>query len=1581
MNHSSKGVKQQGIENDTQKSSQGPRLYQYSPESVSRSNPSPTKTNANANDNDKSLPSPSTPTKTTYLASQPRNIPTPRRSSNSADSAYLFDTTSAASGLKRTSTIALSPEPKTFSPFVPSSPNARTSGSFVKNDARSSHHQQQQQTPAHQVIPIVPRSALKGKMPSPTKETSDATPTLPLKATLTPLNGHATEASSTDGNGAEPNVAPRKSFSAIALANVPDIFPSTREEPSPTELDRALKNIKNRKFDVGELVNVIDSTWLEKFLFFAERPHSGDAPGVIDNESLLLREGINYSCITTSQFYQLTKWYGLKAKHHVILGICTSEGDYTGATIDMKPLKINVFRVPNNFNSDDAVPDAVIVTRHATTPRQVKLELSNVMDIALDSFRLWALTKPYMPTDPFSLEPIKWATDSWDDLIGHAEATNDVIVTLKAGIEYFDSVSQTWPIKTVSTFEESEEAVDSMDADGIVDEDSESPPPLLEAPVAAERKETLDEKRLRIQRRMAGETSTNDTESKGEPLRLTAAEPGFIGPSIPVSAMSSSIPSYTPPRPSFSLPVGATGLNNLGNTCFMNSALQCLSNTVNLTNFFLSDRWMPELNKDNPLGMNGEVAESYAHLVHMIWRANEGRQNSVAPRQFKSTIGRFNPTFVGYSQQDSQELLQFLLDGLHEDLNRIKKKPYIEAPDMDGWSDEDIAAKSWEIYRARNDSAIVDLFQGEYKSRVECLDCGKWSVKFDPYMFLSLPVPETRTTTISLTAVPASKPQDPTPAREKHRSLSIVLPRDATIQTLKQKLAERMGWEDSSSKKVMVLEMWHKKIYKIFDDWDRVAEIGGTDDIFAYELGEPDWDRYQVPQEHRTFANTVHIPVFLKISGWRNTTAMYGSRIPDVDFSNLFGIPVIVALPADIHVCVYVNEHVARLMSEEAVGQAVVNQLGRLLYSEVVRAIRRFAVMGLYRPFELPEITGDTLMLELQRELERELEAEKLAESAQPPAESSERPSEQPFTKLRSLLQVAGHGNVTDIDNLFALKYIQGSKEANVSAENKAFFYSTTAAKGHASTGSFYPPRHPVIHVPQTETVTEIVDENSQPPATADDDQSKKAEDPAGDPEEFPDLAQEFSRHTKRTQYREEIVYTCPVQTEDYSVPLRNQFSMRGELLAVAEFSNSQARLVFGDDVVGPAYGQSVGGLFKAEPDQEPGDGAKAEPAQTRLKKQITLQDCLNEFMKEEIMGDDDTWYCPRCKEHKKIKKKLDIWSVPETLVFHLKRFSNTGRGFRSMSANKIDALVDAPINGLDLTDLILGRKHAIQHKVDGADADGDDRLIYDLYAVSNHFGGLGGGHYTAYAKNGLDNQWYNFDDSHVSKTSEDSVMTPAAYLLFYQRRTKKADTSLAETIEALKNKPVPEPAAHPGPSFPGTGYTLGGGRRSSVTNYGSSSLSKSLYSSFDPPPYIPSPSISSNTYGTEPAAPVVAPSSLAQLDREVDLTPALDVDTGFKFSASLGSNGGDIWDAGEVDDDNNSVTVEPGVGYEDLVHDIHLDDDYSLSGSPIETFNSMSEKKMDDDLDMFENVLEPLVPSLRPAEGGDAEDSMDFAE
>lgn len=150
--------------------------------------------------------------------------------------------------------------------------------------------------------------------------------------------------------------------------------------------------------------------------------------------------------------------------------------------------------------------------------------------------------------------------------------------------------------------------------------------------------------------------------------------------------------------------------------------------------------------------------------------------------------------------------------------------------------------------------------------------------------------------------------------------------------------------------------------------------------------------------------------------------------------------------------------------------------------------------------------------------------------------------------------------------------------------------------------------------------------------------------------------------------------------------------------------------------------------------------------------KGISLQDCLDEFTKEEELGEDDLWYCPQCKKHQQATKKFDLWKVPDILVVHLKRFSNS-RALR----DKIDAFIDFPLEGLDLSDMV-GEREVAKRLVDQGVAveelqlgNLDEPLVYDLFGVDEHMGGLGGGHYRAYALNHVTEKWYHFDDSYVT--------------------------------------------------------------------------------------------------------------------------------------------------------------------------------------------------------------------------------------
>ncbi|KAL0972727.1 hypothetical protein UPYG_G00193980 [Umbra pygmaea] len=157
-----------------------------------------------------------------------------------------------------------------------------------------------------------------------------------------------------------------------------------------------------------------------------------------------------------------------------------------------------------------------------------------------------------------------------------------------------------------------------------------------------------------------------------------------------------------------------------------------------------------ELNRTNPIGMRGHMAKCYGDLVMELW---SGTQKNVAPLKLRWTIAKYAPRFNGFQQQDSQELLAFLLDGLHEDLNRVHEKPYVELKDSNGRPDWEVASEAWDNHLRRNRSIIVDLFHGQLRSRVKCKTCGHISARFDPFNFLSLPLPMDSSMHLEITVI------------------------------------------------------------------------------------------------------------------------------------------------------------------------------------------------------------------------------------------------------------------------------------------------------------------------------------------------------------------------------------------------------------------------------------------------------------------------------------------------------------------------------------------------------------------------------------------------------------------------------------------------------------------------------------------------------------------------------------------------------------------------------------------------------------------------------------------------------------
>jgi len=170
------------------------------------------------------------------------------------------------------------------------------------------------------------------------------------------------------------------------------------------------------------------------------------------------------------------------------------------------------------------------------------------------------------------------------------------------------------------------------------------------------------------------------------------------------------------------------------------------------------------------------------------------------------------------------------------------------------------------------------------------------------------------------------------------------------------------------------------------------------------------------------------------------------------------------------------------------------------------------------------------------------------------------------------------------------------------------------------------------------------------------------------------------------------------------------------------------------------------------------------EAAVAQKQDSIDLFDCIKAFTKEEILSEQDPWYCNKCKDFRQASKKFDIWTLPSVLIIHLKRFSYT-----RLWRDKISTYVEFPLDGLDMGPYVTNKEQK-------------GNAIYDLYAVSNHMGGMGGGHYTAYCKNLSDRKWYCYDDSRVSPATESEIKSDSAYVLFYQLRGKGSKPAASTT-------------------------------------------------------------------------------------------------------------------------------------------------------------------------------------------------------
>ena len=664
----------------------------------------------------------------------------------------------------------------------------------------------------------------------------------------------------------------------------------------------------------------------------------------------------------------------------------------------------------------------------------------------------------------------------------------------------------------------------------------------------------------------------------------------------------------------------------------------------NLIVFSTENAHKRDLNFDNPLGYNGELAKSYSNLLHNIYR--EPPPACFTPSQFRSKVGRCNGSMSGWEQQDSQEFLLFLLDGLSEDLNRILKKPYIEKPDStdemvhNRQALEEFAKKSWEIYKARNDSVITDLFAGMYKSTVVCPDCDKVSIMFDPFSSLTLPIPSP--------AIPVYREIIFMPVASPPVKLMVEVDKKATVREWKTDIAQKRSVDPE---RIVGAEVNGNTYWQIFDDHETYEDLRlkHSDTVVFMELDSPPADRVVIPVFHR------------KVSGVKPNK--------NRPRRETFALPTFLS---------FTREEAQDLSA---------------IYSKLLRLASTMTTLDILGD-EQPEAgEGDQAREDSDTVVMNDDDAQSVD------------------SRIKST-SVEGDDSIVDI-SMHDAPQTPGVATADDTNETKE-------SSVHPLAGSF--PAH-LLGLFEVRV------------------HSEKTQIPIGrqiDPQqEYPLLISRLPRKPQKPEENgsrgsaddnsEDYSDTDGSDAESNTPPYRPLIRHREAILI--DWDDDKRLQLFGGQKRGDGHGDPTYVNMKTQYDHELTERRAQRDA--RLKDGIALDECLNEFRKDEILSENDAWYCPRCKEHRQARKKFELWSAPDILVIHLKRFMQSSRWSRS----KLDTLVRFPIEDLDLSSHISGP------------SDGKP-LLYDLVGVDNHMGSMNGGHYTAFAKNFITGDWCDFNGS-----------------------------------------------------------------------------------------------------------------------------------------------------------------------------------------------------------------------------------------
>ena len=785
---------------------------------------------------------------------------------------------------------------------------------------------------------------------------------------------------------------------------------------------------------------------------------------------------------------------------------------------------------------------------------------------------------------------------------------------------------------------------------------------------------------------------------------------------------------------------GLVGLNNLGNTCYMNTGIQCLSNCELLTKYILGKYYEKDINKTNPIGSQGDIIDKFAKLITHIWYGNK---NCLYPLQFKQAFGKVYQAFNDFRQQDSQEFISYLLDILHEDLNKVKNKPYIQEKDLSNdLTDEEIFKIKKELYMCRNQSFIADLIYGFYKSTVFCPNenCKNISKSFEPFSNISLSLVNEK----EIRKIEEFK-------EEKEKSLGL---KELSVYFIPFKI----------NYKPLFFKVKIKKDITIIDFKNKIEKVTGfyKNSFDIYKLQDNEFIHMK--------SDINLLEEFLN-----KDTRIYLIQIPPYVFGkeNNYFDKIYTKLNRDMD-SFYLQEE---------------KYEGNDLYEEYNKDKKKEENNEKGVNEENNIINNDKMEEEKKEENDdNKIEQNEFniintnKQNNNDNANINNNSESQQSTKINELID----NDVEMEDKTIEGLEIDTTKWIKAELYNYSYKYQPSE-KEPIKEERIALPR--IIYINKNWNNAELYEcilkmlEGARP----DMDEIKQIW--------FQDLKEITTGFEKLNKLEKNNLYES--FNEKNTQPLMLQYSNiynyeKQENLKLKHEVNDNSVVIYDTEsfliknILEMALNDKENNLENIEilfkiiwkpnfaSDYKEGiepiiieksdklekimigkieeeyfkkNNLEKNDSEKEEKKKMNLYELLNNFNQIEKLSKNNEWLCPKCKMNQLANKKIELYSISEIIIIHLKRFRNN---------KKIETYIDFPIENLDLTPYLPNK---------------NEKYIYDLFAVANHVGGLHGGHYFAYCKNYIENDWYEFNDSNVDKIDKNKIVTENAYVLFYSRK------------------------------------------------------------------------------------------------------------------------------------------------------------------------------------------------------------------